>query len=97
MVVSHAAPTGDLAHNPDMCPRMGIEPVTLWIAGQHSIHGATPARTQGFYIVFKDTDYKTVRFAQYSHNKIYYLIRNIVSKSIFWEFVPPSHYALVIK
>ena len=31
-------PTGDLAHNPGMCPRLGIEPATLWFAGQHSIH-----------------------------------------------------------
>ena len=31
-------PIGDLAHNPDMCPRLGIELVTLWFSGQHSIH-----------------------------------------------------------
>ena len=31
-------PTGVLAHNPGMCPRLGIEPVTLWFAGWHSIH-----------------------------------------------------------
>ena len=34
--------TGDLARNSGMCPRLGIEPVTFWIAGQHSIHWATP-------------------------------------------------------
>ena len=27
-----------------MCPRLGIEPVTFWFAGRHSIHRATPAR-----------------------------------------------------
>ena len=29
VVASHTAPTGDLACNPGMCPRLGIEPVTL--------------------------------------------------------------------
>ena len=29
MVASRMPPTGDLAHNPGMCPRLGIEPVTL--------------------------------------------------------------------
>ena len=34
----HMPPTGNLGHNPDMCPRLRIEPVTLWFTGQHSIH-----------------------------------------------------------
>ena len=38
VVASHASLTRDLAHNPGMCPRPGIEPATLWFAGQHSIH-----------------------------------------------------------
>ena len=38
VVASHTPPTGDLACNPGMCPRLRIEPVTLWIAGWHSIH-----------------------------------------------------------
>ena len=29
-------PTGDLAHSPGMCPRLGIEPATLQFTGQHS-------------------------------------------------------------
>ena len=29
---------GDLACNPGMCLRLGIEPATLWFTGQHSIH-----------------------------------------------------------
>ena len=33
---SRVPPNGDLAHNPGMCPRLGIEPVMLWFAGQHS-------------------------------------------------------------
>ena len=28
-VASRMAPTGDLAQNPDMCPRSGIKPATL--------------------------------------------------------------------
>ena len=38
VVASQAPPTGDLDHNPGMCPRLGIEPATLWFAGWHSIH-----------------------------------------------------------
>ena len=34
VVVSHAPLTGDLAHSSGMFPRLGIEPVTLWLAGQ---------------------------------------------------------------
>ena len=30
VVASQAPPTGDLAHNPGMCPRLGIELATLW-------------------------------------------------------------------
>ena len=45
VVASHATPTGDLACNPDMCHRLGNQPVIIWFAGPHSIHGATPART----------------------------------------------------
>ena len=29
VVASHAPPCGDLAGNPGMCPRLGIEPATL--------------------------------------------------------------------
>ena len=36
-VAYHAPPTRDLGHNPVMCPNWGIEPVTLWFAGQHSV------------------------------------------------------------
>ena len=41
--------TGDLARNPDMCPDLGIEPVTLWFTGQHSIHWVTPAKANGVF------------------------------------------------
>ena len=43
VVASQVPPIGDLACNPGMCPRLGIEPATLWFAGQHSIHWPTPA------------------------------------------------------
>ena len=33
--LSHSLLEG-LVHNPGMCPRLGIEPVTLWFTGQHS-------------------------------------------------------------
>ena len=36
--------TGDPARNPGMCPRLGVEPATLWFTGQLSIRRATPAR-----------------------------------------------------
>ena len=38
VVASHAPPIGDLACDPGMCPRLRIEPVTLWFIGQHSLH-----------------------------------------------------------
>ena len=38
VVASHVPPTEVMAHNPGMCPRLGIELVTLWFTGQHSIH-----------------------------------------------------------
>ena len=44
VVASHAPPTGDLVHNPGMCPRLGIKPATLWFTGWRLVHGATPAR-----------------------------------------------------
>ena len=30
---------------------LGIEPVTLWFAGQHSIHWATPARARSYFLI----------------------------------------------
>ena len=32
-----------------MCPRLGVEPVTLWFAGRCSTHWATPARAILFF------------------------------------------------
>ena len=44
VVASHTPPTGDLASTPGMCPGLGTEPATLWVAGPGSIHWATLAR-----------------------------------------------------
>ena len=44
VVASPVPHTGDLAHNPPMCPDWESNPATLWFTGQHSIHWATPAR-----------------------------------------------------
>ena len=38
MVACYMPPTGDLAHNTGVCPRLGIEPATLWFVGWYSIH-----------------------------------------------------------
>ena len=38
VVASHVPHTADLAHKLGLCPGLGIEPATLWIAGLHSIH-----------------------------------------------------------
>ena len=51
-------PTGDLALNPGMCPRLGIEQVALWFAGQHSIHWATPARASLTLLCFPERKQK---------------------------------------
>ena len=37
-VVSCAPPTGDLAHNPDVCPEWESGWATLWFTGVPSIH-----------------------------------------------------------
>ena len=59
MDASHAPPTGGLATQ--TCAWLGIElagknrleiePVTLWFAGQCSIHWATPARAENIFIL----------------------------------------------
>ena len=46
-------PTGDLASNLGMCPRLGIEPATLWFAGPGSIHWTPPARAPFFIVQSK--------------------------------------------
>ena len=44
VVASRAPPTGGPGPHPRHVPWLGIEPATLWFAGRHSIHWATPAR-----------------------------------------------------
>ena len=44
--LSHA-PYWGYGPQPRYVPLLGIESVTLWFAGQHSIYGATPARAIG--------------------------------------------------
>ena len=38
VVASRLPLTGDVAHNPGMCPRLGITPATLWFVDQCSVH-----------------------------------------------------------
>ena len=38
VVASRVLLTGDLAHTPGMCPRVGIEPATLWFSGLRSFY-----------------------------------------------------------
>ena len=40
------APNWGAGLQPRHMPWLGIEPVTLWFAGQRSVHWATPARAQ---------------------------------------------------
>ena len=44
LVASHTPLTGDLPHNPGMCPRLEIKPATLCFTGWHPTHWAIPAR-----------------------------------------------------
>ena len=47
VVASYVPPTGDLAHNPGMCPRLGIKPVTLLAACRLALNTlTTPARAE---------------------------------------------------
>ena len=43
-----ALPTGDLAHNPGMCPGLGIEPALLCFTIHQLIHWAAPAGANTF-------------------------------------------------
>ena len=46
-VASHTPPSGDLAHNPGVCPDWETEPGTFppfWFAGQRPTHSATPVK-----------------------------------------------------
>ena len=47
VVASGAPPTGDLAHNPGMCPRLGIEPATPLVCRQapNSLSHTSQGRT----------------------------------------------------
>ena len=51
VVASRMPPTGDLVCNPGMRPTLEIKPATLWFAGRHSIHRATPARAFVFVLM----------------------------------------------
>ena len=44
VVASHMPQTGDLAHNPGMCPEWELSQRPFWFASQHSVHWATEAR-----------------------------------------------------
>ena len=43
--LSHSSYWGSGPH-PKYVPWLGIKPMTLWFAGQHSVHWATPARVK---------------------------------------------------
>ena len=45
-VASHTPPTGEPGLQRRHVSWLGIQPVTLWSTGQHSIHWATPARAK---------------------------------------------------
>ena len=63
-------PHRGLVHNPTMCPRLGIKLSTIWFAGQHSIHWATPARAQTYFSV-KTFIIPQVELIYYSINKYF--------------------------
>ena len=48
-VASHTSSSGDLPHNPGMCPDWELN---LRFAGQHSIHWATPARAGSQFLIY---------------------------------------------
>ena len=59
MVASHTPPTGHLACDPAMCPDWESSQRPLWprgLAGQHSVHRATPARTEVFSVSYRYHD-----------------------------------------
>ena len=51
VVASCTPPTGDLAQNPDMCPRLEIEPETLWCL-QVSAQSTEPHQPRAIICIF---------------------------------------------
>ena len=62
--LSHA-PYGGPGLQPRHVPGLGIVAGTLYLAGWHSIHGATPAR-MGSYFFFKDLSVGVFKVIQLS-------------------------------
>ena len=51
------APYWGPGRQPRHVPQLGIKPVTLWFAGWHSIHWATPAGRAGGIVLFLNIPY----------------------------------------
>ena len=76
---------------PRHVPWLGIQPVTLWLSGCHSIHWATPARSYPFFIIMNSIKFpdienwdKTYLVTLYYFN-IYphtYRIQNLTQKEM---------------
>ena len=72
VVASHVPPAGDLACNPSLCPRLGIELVTLSFTGRHSIRWGTPARAKWFI-------FNIINITQSNNEQVFYFDTMFVS------------------
>ena len=74
---------------PRPVPWLGIEPVTFWFTGWHSIHWATPTRAKWFY--FKDFFLK---------NQIFPFLKNqILHRMVWWakhSLIRRLHHVIII-
>ena len=52
-LINSYVPYWGLGTQPRHVPWLGVKPATLWFAGQHSIHWATPARAHQGFLNFK--------------------------------------------
>ena len=71
-------------------PWLGIELVTLWFAGQHSIHWATPARAGSYiFVTLIMTTYLTVSFHRKIHHFFLYKIVYKISEVSWTPYSQP--------
>ena len=84
---------------PRCVPWLGIKPVTLWFAGGHSFHWATPARANSYFQIYSKenficTPHISEPFSEHKTRYVLYLVKRMrcyrepsgisTSDSLYW-------------
>ena len=81
LAASHSPPNWGPGPQPRHVPWLGIEPVTFWFAGQHSIHWATLAKADSLILIHSSQRWKQHKYPSMDeyknkmcsiHTKVYY-------------------------